>query len=139
MYLSVNLLRDVQALATRRVCMWLSGYVLPARGDGAGGCRDSVQKSSANEEISKTATGTFSNDTRQYHRELKRGYYKSRALRCRRSIGRDGNLQLTAFNKERRYLQRESSRRNPTFVPCLMIISSPIDYVIKFLYKFGNI
>lgn len=30
----------------------------------------------------ETATGTFSNDTRQYHRGLKRGYYKSRARHC---------------------------------------------------------
>jgi len=33
-------------------CMWHS-YVLPARRDGTGGCPGSVQKSSANEEISK--------------------------------------------------------------------------------------
>lgn len=51
MYLSVNLPRDVQSGAVPRVCG--PGYVLPARRDGTGGCRDSVQKSSANEEILK--------------------------------------------------------------------------------------
>lgn len=41
--------RTVEAVP--RVCG--PGYVLPARRDGTGGCRDSVQKSSANEEILK--------------------------------------------------------------------------------------
>lgn len=49
---SIRKLASGRTVHGRTACMWRS-YVLPARRDGTGGCRDSVQKSSANEEISK--------------------------------------------------------------------------------------
>lgn len=90
MYLSVNLPRDVQSrlyrvyvarLCTAGTARW--DRRLSRFGTKKFGKRGNLE----------TATRTFSNDTRQYHRGLKRGYYKSHERHCVQDV------RLLIFNK----------------------------------------